>query len=149
VRAGYVTIDRQEGPDVDIVAEAGDLPFAEASVRELLLMHVLERFSQDELRRRLLPYWRSLLAPEGTFRAVVADGEAMMSAVRAQGSSFEEFRAALFDSENAAPCNLMTPESLSTFLKEAGFANVELVARARRNGKSFEFEIVSTRPQDS
>ena len=48
------------------------------TLRELRSSHLLEHFPQEELRRRLLPYWFSLLAPGGRFTAIVPDGEAMV-----------------------------------------------------------------------
>ena len=80
-RDGYINIDKRELPNVDIVSDVGDLGFEPGSILEICSSHVLEHFPQEELRRRLLPYWLTLLAQGGTFRAVVPDGEAMLAAV--------------------------------------------------------------------
>ena len=72
---GYINIDQRELPGVDIVSDVGNLPFAEHSLSEIFSAHMLEHLPQERLRR-LLPYWCSLLGPNGTFRAVVPDGEA-------------------------------------------------------------------------
>jgi hypothetical protein len=145
----FINIDRRELPGVDIVAEVGNLPFEESSIQEIYSAHLLEHFPQEELRRRLLPYWVSLLRPGGRFRAVVPDGEAMVANLAARTYPFEDFRAVLFggqDYEGDFHYNLLTPDSLAGLLREAGLVNLEIPARGRLNGQCFEFEIVAQRP---
>jgi predicted SAM-dependent methyltransferase/tetratricopeptide (TPR) repeat protein len=145
----FINIDRRDLPGVDIVAEAGELPFEESSIHEIYSAHMLEHFPQEELRRRLLPYWISLLRPGGRFRAVVPDGEAMLANLAARTYPFEHFREVLFgaqDYEGDFHYNLLTPDSLSALLREAGLVNLEILARGRANGHCFEFEITAERP---
>ncbi|HDR9474544.1 class I SAM-dependent methyltransferase [Burkholderia multivorans] len=61
----YINIDAREIPGVDVVADVGGLPFDEGSVDEVFSSHLIEHFPQEELRRRLLPHWRSMLKPGG------------------------------------------------------------------------------------
>jgi len=146
---GYVNVDRRELPGVDVVADVGDLPFEEGSVREISSAHLLEHFPQEMLRRRLLPAWRALLIPGGIFRAVVPDGEAMLTGVAGGSYSFSDFREVLFgaqDYDGDFHFNLFTPDSLIGLLEEAGFKDVRVNARARRNGKCFEFEVSGVKP---
>jgi hypothetical protein len=145
----YVNVDRRDLPGVDIVAEAGNLPLAAGSVREIFSAHMLEHFSQEELRRRLLPYWYDLLAARGVFRAVVPDGEAMLTALAAATYPFEDFREVLFgaqDYDGDFHYNLFTPDSLCRLLQAAGYRNIKVLARGRRNGKCYEFEVAALRP---
>lgn len=147
---GYVNVDRRELPNVDIVAEAGDLPIERGTAQEIFSAHLLEHFPQEELRRRLLPYWYSLLISGGSFHAVVPDGEAMFGALAAGTYSFDDFREVLFggqDYEGDFHFNLFTPESLSSLLTDAGFSNARVIEKGRRNGKCFEFEILAVKPE--
>src|SRR6185295_12443783 len=145
---GYVNVDQRALPHVDIVAEAGDVPIETGKVQEIFSAHLLEHFPQEELRRRLLPYWHSLLEPGGTFHAVVPDGEAMFAGLAVGTYPFEDFREVLFggqDYEGDFHYNLFTPKSLSSLLAETGFSKVRVVERGRRNGKCFQFEILASK----
>ncbi len=140
---GYINVDQRDLPGIDIVSDAGNLPFETSSLREIFSAHLLERFPQEHLRR-LLSYWRSLLAPDGTFRAVVPDGEAMLAAIASGTYPFEQFRETLFgehEREGDLHLNLLTPDSLSRLLAEAGFSKIAVPVKGRRNGECFEFEI--------
>jgi len=140
---GYINVDQRELPGVDIVADVGNLPFEERSLSEIFSAHVLEHLPQERLRR-LLPYWRSLLGPKGTFCAVVPDGEAMLAGVAGGSYSFEHFREVLFGAqeyEGDFHFNLFTPDSLTNLLVEAGFRKISVPIKGRPNGDCFEFEI--------
>jgi predicted SAM-dependent methyltransferase len=148
--SGYVNVDSRELPHVDIIAEAGDLPVQRGTVKEIFSAHLLEHFPQEELRRRLLPYWHNVLAPGGTFHAVVPDGEAMLSGIAAGTYAFVDFREVLFGGQDYAGdfhFNLFTPESLSSLLADAGFCNIRVLEKGRRNGKCFEFEISAAKAE--
>jgi predicted SAM-dependent methyltransferase len=145
--ANYINVDQRNLPDVDIVADVGNLPFDQESVQEISSAHLLEHFPQERLRR-LLPYWRSLLATQGVFRAIVPDGEAMLSGIANGTYPFEQFREVLFGAQEYNGdfhFNLMTPDSLAELLGEAGFKEIKVPVRARRNGNCFEFEISAAR----
>ncbi|HDR9106892.1 TPA: methyltransferase domain-containing protein [Burkholderia vietnamiensis] len=144
----YVNVDAREVPGVDVVADVGALPFDKGSVDEVFSSHLVEHFPQEELRRRLLPHWRSMLKPGGRLRAIVPDGEAMLNAVAAGSYSFDEFREVLFGSQDYNGdfhFNLLTPESFTKLVEEAGFGQVEVPVRGRRNGQCFEFELSAIR----
>ena len=144
---GYINIDQRELPGVDIVTDVGNLPFAEHSLSEIFSAHMLEHLPQERLRR-LLPYWCSLLCRNGTFRAVVPDGEAMLAGITAGSYSFENFREVLFGAqeyEGDFHFNLFTPDSLSNLLVEAGFKEVTVPVNGRPHGYCFEFEIKGLR----
>ncbi|MCG7392443.1 hypothetical protein MHY87_05940 [Microvirga sp. ACRRW] len=146
---GYINVDMRALPNVDIVAEVGDLPLQKGLAQEVFSAHVLEHFPQEEMRRKLLPYWRDLLASGGTFRAIVPDAEAMIAKMASGEYSFEEFREVFFglqEYEGDFHFNMFTPASLRILLEEAGFKNIEVPVQGRRNGKCYEFEIRAVRP---
>lgn len=45
---GYVNIDAWPGPGVDVVSDARDLKYAENSVDEVVMFHVIEHFGLDD-----------------------------------------------------------------------------------------------------
>ena len=146
---GYVNIDRRDLPGVDVVADVDHLPVEPGSVAEIHSGHLLEHFPQEALRRRLLPYWFGLLRPTGLFRAVVPDGSAMLAGIADGSYPFEDFRLVLFGAQDYTGnfhYNLLTPDGLAAILGEAGFVEIGIPARARRNGRCFEFEIVGRKP---
>jgi hypothetical protein len=146
---GYLNIDMRALPGVDIIAEAGNVPFEPGAVKEVHSAHLLEHFPQEELRRRLLPYWLSLLAPGGAFRAIVPDGKAMLAHFAAGDYPFDEFREVLFgaqDYNGDFHFNMFLPQSLQALLEEAGFVDIQVPVEGRRNGLCYEFEINAQRP---
>ena len=145
---GYLNVDRRALPGVDIVAEVDCLPFQKGEVSELCSAHLLEHFPEEQIRREMLPYWISLLKPDGVFRAIVPDGKAMALAYTNAEYSFETLRQVTFggqDYDGDFHFNMFSPESLTAILKEAGMSRVELVAENRENGGCKEFEIVARR----
>jgi hypothetical protein len=146
---GYLNVDMRALPGVDIVAEAGNIPVERGTVQELHSAHLLEHFPQEELRRRLLPYWYSLLSSGGTFKAIVPDGLAMLNHYAAGDYPFEEFREVLFgaqDYHGDFHFNMFVPSSLQSLLEEAGFEDVQVPVQGRRNGLCYEFEINGRHP---
>jgi len=141
---GFVNVDMRELPGVDIIAPIDDIPVRPGTVSEIFSSHLLEHFPQEELRRSLLPYWTSLLAHGGLFRAVVPDGEAMLAKAADGSYPFHDFREVLFGSQDYTGdfhYNMFTPDSLSDLLAEAGFSQIGVPARGRQNGRCYEFEI--------
>jgi hypothetical protein len=146
---GYVNVDMRELPGVDVVAPVDDLPFEPESLAEISSAHTLEHFPQEQLTRQLLPYWYSLLAPGGTFRAVVPDLGSMLEQLQRGDISFEAFRLVAYggqEYEGDFHHNAFTPDSLRSLLEGAGFDDVRLVERGRVNGDCLEFEMTARRP---
>lgn len=149
VDPNYVNVDMQWLPGVDVIAEGGALPFETGSVDEIYSAHLVEHLPQEDMRRRLLPHWLSLLKPGGRFRAVTIDSEAMIGGLSQGSYSFEDFRHVLFggrESGGKIKYNLFTPDSLRHLVEEAGFASVDVPVRGRRNGACFEFELMARAP---
>ena len=144
----YINVDMRDLPGVDVVADIGKLPFERSSVAEIFSAHLVEHFPQEAMHRRLLPYWHSLLRPGGIFRAITPDAAAMLAGAGAGTYGFDDFREAVFGSQDYAGdyhYNLFTPDSFRVLLEQAGFSNIEVPVAGRRNGKCFEFEITARR----
>jgi|HubBroStandDraft_1064217.scaffolds.fasta_scaffold18043_2 hypothetical protein len=145
----YLNVDSRELDGIDVVADVGDLPFEPGSLYEVFSAHVLEHFPIEELRKVLLPYWVSLLAPGATFVAVVPDMEAMIAETAAGRMSFADFREVAYGAqeyEGDFHFNGFSPESLTGLLTEAGLIGVHVREAGRRNGLCYETEIEGTRP---
>ena len=145
---GYVNIDARALPGVDIVADVADLQLPEGSAREIFSAHLLEHFPQEQLRRSLLPHWMQLMRSDAIFRAIVPDTEAMLAALAQGVMCYDDFREVIFGAQDYTGdfhFNMFTPGSLFKLLTEAGFRDVEVLDKGRRNGKCFELEITARR----
>lgn len=146
---GYVNVDMRALPGVDVVADVADLPFQPGEAVEIRSAHLLEHFPQERLVRTLLPAWFTALRAGGEFRAIVPDGAAMIAAAAAGTYDYEDFRTVLFGAQEYAGdfhFNLLTPDTLGSMLREAGFVEVATIEAGRRNGRCFEFEIRARKP---
>lgn len=145
---GYVNVDSRDLPGVDVVADVRNLPFDNGSVDEFFSAHFLEHFPEQQIVRVLLPYLRQKLSPNGRFRAVVPDVDAMMREYVAGRYEYDKLREVVYGSQDYDGdfhYNMYTPESLSRILSDTGFVAIDIVARGRVNGMSLEFEIGATR----
>jgi predicted SAM-dependent methyltransferase len=152
VQPEYVNVDMRELQGVDVLAEAGALPFEPGTVDEVSSEHLVEHFPQEDLRRRVLSHWYSLIKPGGRLRAITPDGEAMLTGLAQGNYAFDDFREVLFGSQDYDGdfhFNLFTPDTLRRLVEEAGFTAVEIPVRGRRNGQCFEFELVAQVPAAS
>jgi hypothetical protein len=148
---GYINVDARALPDIDITAEADNLPFGPGEIDELYSAHMLEHFPVEELRRTLLPYWVSLLKPGGTMVAVVPDIETMVTERAAGRMPFDEFREVVYggqEYEGDFHFNGFSPESLTELLEEAGLRDVVVRESGRRNGFCYEMELEAVRAAD-
>jgi len=143
---GYVNVDQRELPGVDVVADANRLPFDPGSIAEIFSSHMLEHFPREQLRRELLPYWRSLVADGGTFRAVVPDADSMIRKYGRGEMSWEDLREVTFGSQDYSGdfhYDMFTTESLGELLREAGFRDPQFPVVGRINGRCLEMEVVA------
>ena len=148
-REGYVNVDARKLDGVDVAADVRRLPFEPGTVEEIYSAHLVEHFPIEELRRVVLPHWRELLRPGGRLLAVVPDAEAMVRETAEGRIPFDDFQRVMFgDQEYDGDFHFSTytPDSLSALFAEAGFQDVQIVDRARRNGLAYEFEISAKRP---
>jgi hypothetical protein len=149
---GFANVDMRLLPGVDIVAPAGALPVDSGSVTELFSAHFLEHFSEEELRRTLLPYWTSLLKPGGVFRAIVPDFEMMVSAWIEDSITFANLRSVIFggqEYEGDFHYTMFTVESMTAILGDSGLVDIQVVERGRQNGDCMEMEVTASRPNPS
>ena len=140
---GYLNVDRRALPRVDIVAEVDELPFEKGEVNNIFSAHLLEHFPQEELRRKLLPYWVSLLKSGGTLSAVVPDAEAMIKGYIDGTYPYSSLREVTFgaqDYDGDFHFNMFVTDQMEDLLKEAGLQQIEWTARGRRNGACYEME---------
>ena len=144
---GYVNTDARELPGIDVVADVRRLPFPEGSLDELCSEHLVEHFRFHELRTVILPYWRSLLAPTGRLRVVCPDLSALVtSAAAGQDLTMEQLAVAIFGLQDYTGDDhlaMYTPESLTEMLLDVGFGDIEVVASGRRNGGTYEMELIA------
>ncbi|MFN7147876.1 MAG: class I SAM-dependent methyltransferase [Microthrixaceae bacterium] len=146
----YVNVDMRELPGVDVVAPIDQLPFDEGAVAEIHSAHVLEHFPQEDLQRRLLPYWRDRLAPGGVFRATVPDGVAMLDGHARGEIPFEDLRAVLYggqEYEGDFHFTMFGADTLTALLEEAGFTDVRVEAQGRPNDICLELQVAARRPE--
>lgn len=142
----YLNVDMRQGEGVDIVADASDLPFEGETVGEIASFHLVEHFREQQLRQSLLPYWRSLLRPDGTLRVVCPNWAAMIERLQAGKMPFKVFKTLTFglqDYDGDDHFAMYTPASLEDALRQAGFSDVELVAAERQNGMCPEMEFTA------
>ena len=142
----FVNVDLRPLEDVDVVADARRLPFEPGSLAELASAHLVEHFREHQLRTRILPYWRSLLRPGGRLRIVCPDWEAMLARLHDGRMPIAVFKTITFGMQDYVGDDhfaMYTPETLSGVLRDAGFGDVQVVARDRMNGLSPEMELVA------
>jgi hypothetical protein len=147
-KADYLNVDVRELPGIDVVADIRDLPFDPEEVDEIFSAHVLEHFPMEELRRKILPTWVSLLRDGGTFVAVVPDVASMVRETADGTMPYDDFIRVMYgDQEYEGDFHFAgyTPESLTALLEGAGLSDVVVREAGRRNGACLEMEIEGTR----
>jgi predicted SAM-dependent methyltransferase len=145
----YVNVDMRLLPGVDVVAQVDDLPFEPGELGEMFSSHLFEHFPQDQVVRKLLPYWVTLIRPGGVFRVVLPDAGAMLTAFSEGTVPYEDLREVLYggqEYEGDFHFNMYTVESLTDLLTEAGLVDVEVEAEGRRNGLCLEMQISARVP---
>ncbi len=147
-KENYINVDQRELPGVDIVADLRKLPFEPGSIQEIFNSHVIEHFTEYELRTHLLPYWHSLLKRGGQLTIICPDAEAMIRDYVAGKLPWEHLRKVTYgaqDYDGDYHYNMYNASNLQDYLKAAGFGAVELTASARINGICYEMELSATR----
>lgn len=143
---GYINVDAREIPGVDIISSAGELPFENNLLDEIYCSHLIEHFTELELRRVILPHWWQKLNSKGILRITVPDAQSMMNAYMNGEMSFEDLRKVTYgaqDYEGDFHYTMFTVASLKELLTNAGFSHVELVEDNRINGLCREMELIA------
>ncbi|WP_449290609.1 methyltransferase domain-containing protein [Oscillibacter ruminantium] len=141
---GYLSVDARELPSVDVVADVEKLPYPAGTVDEIFSAHLIEHFSQAVMEKELLPYWYSLLKPNGEFRVIFPDLAAMIETYQAGSMTFEELGRIIMGGQDYQldyHYAVYSPETVCAMLERAGFRDIQLVARGRENGGCKESEI--------
>ena len=143
---GYLNVDARELPEVDVVADVRRLPFDEGTLAEVASSHLVEHFREHELATGVLPYWRSLLRPGGTVRIVCPNWDALLGKLIDGEITLDDFRQVTFGAQEYEGDDhfaMYTPESLVLALRDAGFHDVDVVAKDRPNGLSLDMELIA------
>lgn len=142
----YLNVDYRSLPGIDIIADVRKLPFEPGTLAEIMSAHLVEHFREHQMRRRILPYWRSLLAPGGILRVICPNWAAMLQLLNSGQMSLADFRLLTFgaqDYEGDDHFAMYTPETLAALLTETGFHQIDVIAVDRMNGKCPEMELVA------
>lgn len=140
----YLNVDERELEGVDLIADVRSLPFREGAVAEIYAAHVMEHFTELELKADVLPAWYRLLKSDGKLRAAVPDAEGMIQAYMHGDYTFENLRTVTYggqDYRGNFHYTMFSRESLRAILRDAGFSMGEYAAVARVNGLCLEMEI--------
>lgn len=122
---GYVNIDLNIRPGIDLLSDLRRLPFAPGQVDFIYACAVIEHFERSEWRS-VLAHWFRTLKPGGTLRLSTSDFEACVAEYAAAGNitdvtgliiggqrDFYDWHGMIFDFE-----------LLRSGLEDAGFGNV-------------------------
>lgn len=143
---GYINVDLREVPDLDIVADARKLLFEQGTLAELASAHLVEHFREHQFRTCVLPYWKSLLKPDGVLRIICPNWAAMLERLHDGRMSMAAFKKVTFgaqDYEGDDHFAMYTPETLTVILNTAGFSKVKVKSKERMNGICPEMELTA------
>jgi hypothetical protein len=104
------------------LADLANLPILPGGASRLVAAHVVEYAPADALETRLLPHWRSRLAPGGELVIVTLDGPAWADDLKRAGD-FARLRERLaLDGAGRPLRQVFDAAGLAAALREAGFA---------------------------
>lgn len=141
---GYIGVDVRDLSSVDIVADVSKLPFETERVDEIFSSHIIEHFTAAKMRDELLPYWYSLLKPDGVFRVIFPDIKEMVGAYSEGNISFDALATIIMgaqDYQQDYHYAVYCADTVTKMLEEAGFKDITVVALGRENGECLETEI--------
>jgi hypothetical protein len=140
----YINVDFREMEGVDIIADVRKIEFPNESVTEIYSAHLIEHFTEEELKRLVLPHWFSLLKSSGVIRLICPNWEVMLSEYSNGNITFDELKEVTFGSQEYDGnnhYNMFSPESLTKVLHEIGFKDISIIDSDRKNGICLEMEI--------
>jgi predicted SAM-dependent methyltransferase len=111
--------------------------------------HLVEHFRAHHFARVILPYWASLLRPDGILRIVCPNGEELVKRAASGELSMAEFRTVMFGLQDYSGDDhlaMYTPELLTETLLAGGFRKVDVIVESRQNGLCPEMELVASNP---
>jgi hypothetical protein len=123
------------------------LPLARDAAGAVRVAYQLETFTQDALRRQVLPQLYASLEAGGQLQVLAADAGAALAAYAAGSCGYEELRAILYgapERDGRLQLNMFTRESLSALLREAGF---DVAQGTQASGeRPYSIEILANKP---
>ena len=143
---GYLSVDARKLPTVDIIADVGKLPYGPDSVDEIFSAHLIEHFTMEVMKRELIPYWRSLLKPNGIFRVIFPDLEAMIADYHDGKMRFEQLALNIMGGQDYQldyHYAVYSAETVCNMLEKCGFHDIKVIAKGRENGGCRETEITA------
>lgn len=148
---GYLSVDARDMQNIDIVADVSNLPFQENEVDEIYSAHLIEHFTKNQMRNELLPYWYSLLKKGGIFTVIFPDLQEMIKAYSKGEISFEQLGYIIMGAQDYTldyHYAVYSADIVSELLAEAGFQEIEVVAKGRTNGQCLETEITARKREN-
>jgi hypothetical protein len=115
------------------------LPILPGGAAKLVAAHVVEFVAAAALSQKLLPHWRTRLAPGGELIVVTLDGPAWAADLKRGACDFAALRERLgVDGASPPLRQLFDAATLTGALQEAGF-----VAQAVERAQPFELKVVA------
>ena len=123
---GYVNIDIQKAPGVDLIADISDLPYEKNSIFEIYSCANLDHFSRHKWKD-VLQHWYDLLIDGGLLRLSVGDFESICLQYLQNRNIDELIGLLLGGQKNKYDWHgmMFDYEYLSKHLKEIGFVKVD------------------------
>lgn len=141
---GYINIDHREIEGVDLVADIRKLPLKNGSIDEIYLAHVVEHFTEYEMKT-MLRHWYDLLGKGGIIKIVVPDIESMVLGFSRGDISWERLRLVILggqDYNSDYHFNVFSEAYLTSLIKAVlPEAKVSTIAASRKNGEALELDI--------
>jgi hypothetical protein len=122
-----IDVGTGQSSGVDLMAEPDNLPFDDGRLSEIHSSHLLQFFSDGELRERLLPFWFRLLKPGGRLSGIVPDWEAVLQQYQSGELTFEHVKRTILGDGGrygTMPRTGFTRESVEQMLVGSGFRDV-------------------------
>ena len=112
-----------DASDPGFLSALAHLPILPGGAAKLVAAHVVEFAPMAALAEKILPHWRSRMAPGGELVIVTLDGPAWAAELARADGTFESIRRRLGAEGAGRPVrNLFDPDGLAAALRAAGFA---------------------------
>ncbi|MFA0349130.1 hypothetical protein AB4486_19570 [Vibrio sp. 10N.222.55.C6] len=140
----YINVDARKIAGVDLVSDVTRLPFTTDSIDEIYSAHLVEHFTELQLREEILPHWKSIMKPGAKMVVIVPDAEAMSRAYLEGSMPFGDYKLVTFGAQDYTGdfhYTMFSPDSLCSMLSELGFKNINVIESGRINGLCREMEV--------
>ncbi len=116
-------LDVGDATDPAFLSALAHLPILPGGAVKLVAAHVIEFAPMATLAERILPHWRSRMAPDGELVIITRDGPAWTAELARADGTFESIRRRLGADGAGCPVrHLFDPDGLAATLRAAGFA---------------------------